>query len=214
MDKKIPKVIVLDFDGVVVESNDIKYSAFFNVFKEYSAELNTIMKYCIQNPSVDRFTKFDHIANNILKLQESGDLKKYWAAEYSRLTQKAVTECPFVPGAQEFLEQFKNQSLYLASATPSAELNIIIENRKLKMFFKKIYGAPLNKANVLKEIQSLEQVQSEEMLFIGDSPSDQAAAQEAGIPFVGRAHDLPLSSQNTFDDLAQIKNYLLEGAVL
>ena len=35
-------------------------------------------------------------------------LKKQWAEDYSRLTRQAVVECPFVSGAEEFLEQFKS----------------------------------------------------------------------------------------------------------
>lgn len=208
---KIPKVIVLDFDGVIVESNQIKHSAFRQVFERYGAHLDTIMRYHLQNPMIDRYSKFEHISKNILNLPNAEQVKKHWAEEYIRLTRQAVVDCPFVSGAEDFLQKFKNQNLYLASATPLAELLLITEKRDLKHFFKKIYGAPIKKAQVLKEIQEFEKTTPEEMLFIGDSPSDQSAAEEANIPFIGRDHDLPLSSDIKFADLFQITNYILGG---
>ncbi len=208
---KLPKVIVLDFDGVIVESNEIKYSAFREVFKSYPQHMEEIIKYHKAYPAVDRYSKFNFIADNILKLSNSENIKKQWADDYSRLTRQAVVDCPFVFGALDFLEHFGSDMLYLASATPSAELNIILEQRDLKKYFKKIYGAPLNKADVLKEIQKLENVLLEEMLFIGDSPSDQDAAIKANVPFIGRRSDSALTAQKLFGDLKQIQNYILTG---
>ncbi len=136
------KVIVLDFDGVVVESNDIKNTAFSEMFIG-SPEYEHIMRYHRTNNHVCRQDKFRHILGSILKqpVQES-DIA-IMADNFSALTRQKIIECPYVDGAEDFIKYFSSRlPLYIASATPANELKTILDSRRIFKEYKRAYGAP------------------------------------------------------------------------
>ena len=100
--------------------------------------------------------------------------------------------------------------IYLVSATPKSEINKIIYKRGLNKYFKKIYGAPIIKHEVLNKIMINEKATASEIVFIGDTIEDQKAAKKLGICFVGRQSDRPLDKldNNIFNDFFKIKDYL------
>ncbi|MEQ1879239.1 MAG: HAD family hydrolase, partial [Bdellovibrionia bacterium] len=157
---KSPKVIVLDFDGVVVESNQVKDEAFRQVFVEYDRHVNEVFEYHLANPALNRFEKFDHIQKHILK-DEEPEIVHRWAHEFSQSTLEGVSACPMVEGAQDFLEYFLSLGtrLYLASMTPQDDLMKILKTRALNRYFVRAYGAPLSKAETLRNIATIENVE-------------------------------------------------------
>ncbi len=59
------RVIILDFDGVVAESVDIKTEVFWELFQEHE-NVDDIVQYHLQNNAILRFMKFKHIYDNFL----------------------------------------------------------------------------------------------------------------------------------------------------
>ena len=56
------KAILFDFDGVLVESVDIKTKAFAKLFENEGPEIvNKVVEYHLANGGVSRFKKFDYI---------------------------------------------------------------------------------------------------------------------------------------------------------
>ena len=111
---------------------------------------------------------------------------------------------------KDFLEYIRNRSnVYLVSATPQSDLEQIIEAKGLKDYFKKVYGAPIKKNEILKKIMLTEKVSVNEILYIGDSPEDQQCAIESGVNFIGRKSDRDLndSIHPVFRDFIQIKKH-------
>lgn len=53
------RAIVLDFDGVIVESLDIKTRAFRDLFSDYPQHLDKIMSYHLAHNAISRYIKFD-----------------------------------------------------------------------------------------------------------------------------------------------------------
>jgi HAD superfamily hydrolase (TIGR01549 family) len=121
-----------------------------------------------------------------------------------------------VRGALEFLDHFqqRNIPLFLVSATPQNILDTIVERRELTSYFKKIYGAPLVKKEILLKILNDEQISPSELLYIGDTLDDGHAARNACIPFVGRIGQQKFAEDTlAFEDLAEIKKYLLQRGI-
>ena len=141
------------------------------------------------------------------------ELIKKLTDKFSELTQKAIIHCPMVNGAQAFLDVCINKaSLFLISATPQEELNIILKERSLNRYFQKIYGSPINKVEVLKKIMTFEKVSKNEMLYIGDSPEDQNAALMLGIHFIGRKSDRQLDEFGDIClDFVEINEHITHG---
>lgn len=181
-----PKVLFLDFDGVVVDSNGIKDSAFEEIFKSYSKK-EEILKYHYENNAVPRDKKFHHIAYQILNLppKEADTLIALWLADFEIKTHSAIVECPFIPGAERVLRDLSNRYLLvLASATPDEHLRRILKERKISNFFYRIQGASKSKAQFFDEFINELGIDADDCLFVGDSPEDLEASINSKIPFV------------------------------
>ena len=188
------KVIALDFDGTLVESNKIKDCAFETIFGEWPDHSKTMMRWNLSNDGIERGEKFRYFVEEVLALPGKNDLIEKLTKRFEQLTTRAIVKCPFVKGAEEFLQYIRTRvAVYLVSATPQIELENIIEERRLGKYFKKVYGAPVPKVDTLKNIMFSEKVTSDETLFIGDSPDDQRVAKNLGIKFIGRQSDRKLN---------------------
>ena len=196
------KTICLDFDGVVVDSNSIKSEAFIELFESYEDEIKEIKIFQQENESLSRFVKFEHIAKNILMSGMSETIVSEWLKKYSDLTIEKVCRCTEINGALDFINYFKKiMPVYLISATPLDDLNIIIDERGYVDLFKKIYGSPLKKQDALKEIINSEHINHTDIIFIGDSQSDLIAANEVNICFYA------FNSGRKFENFVNYNNF-------
>ena len=208
------RIIILDFDGVILESMDIKTNAFREMFKDYPEYINAIVEYHIRNGGISRYKKFSYIYNNILKLPLDENKLKELGEKFSHLVFQEMLRCPFVNGVQDFLVEYsKRVELFVASGTPQEELNLIVNKRGLYIYFKGVYGTPALKSEIMQHILSAECIRKEEAIFVGDAISDYEDAKKAGLPFVARFNgsnasnpflELNVPVIRDFDDLKTI----------
>jgi phosphoglycolate phosphatase-like HAD superfamily hydrolase len=205
------KAIILDFDGTIVESVGIKDRAFRELFKDYPDRLDEIMAYHLSHNATVRFEKFWHITENILKKEYTEDIARDLRDRFSKLIFQRIVECPYVPGAEDFLDYFQGKvPLFLISISPAEEFERILSARNLTKYFKRIYAVPWIKADAIKDILQNESVFPQEAVFIGDSFEDYQSAQSTRVFFIGRdsgksfgGADIPV-----YRNLDDIKNYL------
>lgn len=191
------KVIILDFDGVVVESVDIKTEAFRELFQGYQS-VDDIVQYHLQNNAISRFIKFKYIYENFLGREYNEEVEKELGKKFSEIVFQKVVECPFVSGAEEFLRIFsKVYPIYLVSATPQEELDRIVAGRNIQGYFKEVWGNPPgNKVDCIKRALKNENAKVEEAVYIGDMREDFEVAQRTGVLFVARRN------RESFDGLS------------
>ena len=166
-------------------------------------------KYNIPSGDLSEFYKLYHQKVFLNKRDEY--LVEKLTTRFSELTREAIVECPFVKGAKDFLEHIRAMfAVYLLSATPHSDLELILEARGLNDYFKTYCGAPIKKTETLKKIMMKEKASANEILFIGDSPEDQQSAKDLGIFFIGRKSDRDLNDtiHPVFKDFIPIKSYL------
>jgi phosphoglycolate phosphatase-like HAD superfamily hydrolase len=182
------KAVVLDCDGVILESTDIKTEAFRALFeKDHPDRIGEIVSYHLATLGLSRAVKLRHICVEILGEPCPAEREARLASDFSRLVFERVLACPMVPGALEFLRgQHGQRRLFVASGTPQEELTLLLERRGLADFFERAWGAPARKPDVLREVLALGPFRPGEVAFVGDAPSDQLAAQETGVRFVRR----------------------------
>lgn len=195
------KAIILDFDGVILESMDIKTNAFRELFKDFPEHLDAIVEYHIKNGGVSRYTKFSYIYNNILKLPLDDNKLKELGGKFSYMVLQEMIKCPFVPGVQEFLEEYsKRLKLFIASGTPEEELHLIVKQRGLSDYFRGVYGTPTVKSEIIEHILTDEGVRKEDAIFVGDALSDYEDAKKVSVPFVAR-----FNGSNAFNPFINLK---------
>ena len=214
LNKSTIKVIALDFDGTIVESNHIKDQAFNSIFSDWPDHQEAMMDWHLAHNAIDRREKFHYFVKDVLGLPDQDDLIVELTKRFSILTTDLIINCPLVQGVSAFLENIHSQvSVYLLSATPQLYLNHIIEVRGLAKYFKGSFGAPIDKVDILNTIMASENISASELLFIGDSLEDQQAASKAEIVFLGRKSERPLDEtiSPVFTDFNMIKNHLFKN---
>jgi len=92
--KKMIKVILLDFDGVIVESVDIKTAAFRELFQQHKNLVDKIVQYHLQNNAISRFIKFKHIYEDILGKKYNEKVEKELGKKFSKIVFQKVVKCP------------------------------------------------------------------------------------------------------------------------
>jgi len=179
--------IVFDFDGVLVESVDIKTQAFRALYKNYNKQvIDEIVSYHLTNGGVNRYDKFRYIHNKILGQQLEIAEENKLCNEFSYLVEDLVVAAKWVQGAFEFITKYHQiLPLHISSATPVEELLRITKKRKMDQYFLTITGSPKPKNRTLVEICESTGCNSKRVLMIGDSYSDFDAAKHAKTSFVG-----------------------------
>ena len=186
------KIVVFDFDGVLVDSNRIKQNAWHAVFAGFSEQEKEIARahYLGVYASTRRI-----ILENIFKAigRPESELKNFveiHSAKYNSITQKRISELGLVAGAKELLEEYSQKfHLYINSSTPKDALDETIDNLGIRKYFKEIYGRPETKESALEKIFAREGIDGSETVFVGDADFDRNAANAYGCFFIGIRND-------------------------
>jgi phosphoglycolate phosphatase-like HAD superfamily hydrolase len=207
------RVLILDFDGVVIESNDVKKEAFQRVFARFPEHAEAMMAFHHAHVSLSRFAKFEHLLALMGRVDDNA-LMDDIAADFSRRVLEGMMSVPLVTGAEDFLRKVTPVfPVYLASVTPDEELNLILAQRGLAHWFRDIYGCPpWTKPDAIRDVVVREKVNPGEVLLVGDSAGDQRAAQMTGVRFLARDSGLRFDppAPLAFADLNKITQYIEE----
>ncbi len=193
------KSVFLDFDGVVLESADIKTQAFYDLYLPYSSEIaEKAREYHIRYQGVNRAKKFEAIHKLFLNRECQDSEKLELSKKFSDIVFQKILGCPFVEGVNSFLRKMTADKIpvFLLSATPQEELLTICDKRNLLNSFQGIYGSPHEKSVVGKNIMRECNLGREEAIFVGDSVSDFKAATAMNVLFIGR---VPKGEVSPFD---------------
>jgi len=206
--------IVLDFDGVVVESNDIKTQAFDRVFSRFPAYKEKLMQFHFCNISLARGEKFNYLLELIAE-ENNEKLKREISIEFSEYTTDLILSAPLVKGIENFFNHFSGEvPLYLASVTPEEDLKLILKHRNLNHCFDGVYGCPpWIKSNAIRDVLLQKSINADQCLLIGDSEGDRAAASEVGVRFIARNSGLSFNEAPAliFSDMDEITEYLIDA---
>ena len=179
--------IVFDFDGTLVNSNEIKTWAFGELYKEHGEKIvQQIISYNKEHEGVSRFVKFRYWQEDLLGQPYTKEIGKNLSRNYSQLVFDSVVQAPYVEGALEFLKKhYQHIPLFVASGTPEPELREIIKHRSIPHFFQGVYGSPATKFEILLGILAKHKLSPEQILMVGDSLTDWEGAQGVGAEFIG-----------------------------
>lgn len=183
------RALAFDFDGVLVESEEIKTSAFAELFAAEGPEVVArIVAYHRANGGVSRFEKFRTIYRDILQRPLDEATFQALCDRFAALVVGRLVAAPWVEGAQEFLLAHRGRyRFFVISGTPEHELKEIIRCRRMGQFFDEVLGSPTPKAALLSGLLERHRLHPREVLFIGDAQTDWLAAQQLEVPFIWRS---------------------------
>ena len=181
------KVIVFDFDGTLVESNQLKYDAYFELFPKEHRFAELIRAVLSDMYEESRYVIIETIlrrlgetANENLQ-QRCSEL----AEQYNDIVLAGAKTCPEKEGANRLLKSLNGKyKMYVSSTTPDAPLKKIISFRNWDSYFENVIGYPHKKDQTLQELMRFESVQPHETVVIGDGQSDRQSAAANGCFFI------------------------------
>ena len=192
------RLMVFDFDGTLVDSNEIKWEGFRLTFLDCPDQLEEILSYCRGSNHTPRDDKFRHVSETILGRAYTTELAGLLHERFERVTTESIVNAPEIPGAAEFLRRSRAHcETAVLSSTPHDVLCNILDKRGWTELFDLFKGAPVNKTAWLRELQDERGLEPGTIMFFGDTLEDAAAAREAGCRFVAVANE-DLNSDTDF----------------
>ncbi|MEI8384965.1 MAG: HAD family hydrolase [Nitrosomonadaceae bacterium] len=189
MSTKDWQAIIFDFDGVVVESGDIKTQAFADLYRSHGEMVTSaVVEYHRAHGGMSRYQKFRHFQQHLLgKPPLTADEEQELDQQFSERVVESVIASQAVPGADEFIRQQASRiPLFVASGTPETELITIITRRGLAPYFTEVRGSPTSKQALIADILSVHSLTPNRVLMIGDALIDYQSAHLNGVSFLGR----------------------------
>lgn len=178
---------LFDFDGVIVDSVNVKTAAFAELYGPFGdSVVSRVIRHHISHGGMSRFEKFRHYHKDYLGREISETEIAELARRFSELTVDKVLKAPFIKGAPEFLGILKrnNKSMFVVSGAPEDEIKKIVEKKYLGQYFADVKGSPRSKKSNIEYLLKKHGIKSSASAYFGDSEEDQNAANGLDIDFV------------------------------
>ena len=188
---KVPahiKNILWDFDGVLMDSMDVRDKGFEIVLADHSKEeVAELMNFHRKNGGLSRYVKFRHFFEEIKKREITEEEVKVYAQKFSEIMlENLIDETLLIQDTIQFIKNnHEDYKMHIVSGSDQKELRHICSELKLDVYFNSIHGSPTPKKQLVKDLLREHNYQKDETILIGDSINDYEAAEENGISFYG-----------------------------
>jgi len=182
------EAVFFDFDGVILDSVDVKTKAFAQMYAKYGKDIeNEVVKYHLANGGMSRVKKMEYYCEQLLNKKATKEEIDCLCKEFADLVVEKVLSSQYMPNAYETLEELKHQKIpaFVVSGTPDEEIKFIVEKKGLSPYFIEVHGSPRQKDEIVNHIQREYRYDLSECLFVGDALSDYNAAKKVGTQFLG-----------------------------
>ena len=177
------RLIILDFDGVIVDSESLQIKAWRNAIKMLQIDPKTLPTI------VGRLD--EEIANSLVSNnKEAGRLLDTKKRALERIL--GGRKPPLVAGVQQFLAKYKEQGHLFAVTSNSryGRVKEICDHYRLTSYFEKIVAArdtydPKPSPEVYRAVLRALLVPAADSVAVEDSPSGVISAKQAGIKVIG-----------------------------
>jgi len=187
--KRLPKsaAFFFDFDGVLVDSTEIKTNAYRELYRSFGPEtVSKIVAYHQLHGGISRFDKIVYTHKHFLDQPYCEEDISRDVEQYSRLVFEKVVSAKWIPGAHEFIKTYYQKvPIFIISGTPEDELQNVTRKRNMDRYFLEILGSPIKKPMHVRTLVERYHLDVNDCFFIGDALTDYHAAKETGVPFIG-----------------------------
>jgi phosphoglycolate phosphatase-like HAD superfamily hydrolase len=181
------KSIVFDCDGVVLDSNVVKTTAYFRTAKNLGAtdaQAQALVEYHVNLGGISRYHKFDYYLREILLQPVTESAIQALLDEFSKELEAGLMQCDLAKGLFDLRAATPNANWLIISGGDQQEIRTLFKKRKIdRLFDGGLFGSPDNKDEVLGREIANGNIQFP-ALFLGDSKYDFEAANRAGLDFI------------------------------
>lgn len=181
-------VLFWDFDGVILDSMNVRDRGFERVLADYPSEqVEKLMEYHRKNGGLSRYVKFRYFYVEILNEPLSEQRLEELTSSFSEIMLEELgNKNLLIKDTLEFLESAKDQfRMHVVSGSDQTELRKLCEQLEVAQFFKSIHGSPTPKTEWVGKLLHEYGYDQSSAALIGDSINDFDAARDNGIDFIG-----------------------------
>ncbi|MET3127329.1 phosphoglycolate phosphatase-like HAD superfamily hydrolase [Arcicella rosea] len=182
------KIILWDFDGVIMDSMPIRGKGFEEVLKEFPREqVEELLAFHEHNGGLSRYVKFKYFFEKIRGEVITDSQILEMAENFSKIMlDLLIDEKLLIQDSVNFIQKnVKNYEMHIVSGSDGKELNLICQSLDLARYFKTINGSPSPKNELVRRIIQENIYDLEDYVLIGDSINDVEAAEVNRISFIG-----------------------------
>ena len=181
------KTIVFDCDGVVLNSNQLKIQAYYDVAIKFGAneqQAQALVAHHVALGGISRYPKFEYFLGQIMKREVTESTIQQLLASFSVEVRRLLADCEVASSLDSLRQAAHGIRWMIVSGNDQAELRDILAQRGLmRLFDAGVFGSPDNKDQILAREIAAGNLELP-ALFVGDSRYDYQAAMVAGLDFV------------------------------
>ena len=182
------KVILWDFDGVVMDSMPIRDLGFEKTLSQFPKEqVDALLGFHRQNGGLSRYVKFRYFFEKIRgeEITEK-EIQNLSASFSSIMLDLLIDEDLLINDSVNYIkENFQNFKFHIVSGSDGGELNKICSGLGLSKYFLSIEGSPTPKKQLIENLLLRYSYDKSDVCLIGDSINDAEAAEHNDIDFFG-----------------------------
>ena len=180
---KQAKLVVFDFDGVIVDSNGSKFDCFLELATPFGPEaLARLKAFLAERPYATRF----EVVESILESEEAVDAisEDELLCRFSECSKSRILKLQVTP-ALSALREADSRDWALVSATEEQDMQELARGLGIDNYFQAgIFGSPTTKVKHIRQLSEAYGLSGSEMVLFGDRVSDFQATMQAGIGFI------------------------------
>ena len=178
--------ILWDFDGVLIDSNQVRTDAFKHIFKEFSPyKVDQIINFHLENGGLSRYYKINYFFKEIERSEiDDISFKKYLSEFKAYVVKEITTNNLLIEETINFIKKNLKSNIII-SASDQEELRFLCNHLNISHLFKGIYGSPKAKKDNINSVLKDFNISKLDVVYIGDSINDYDAATENQISFLG-----------------------------
>lgn len=180
--------ILFDFDGVIIDSMDVRDLGFRTIVKGHDkALIDEFIKYHRYNAGLSRYVKIRYFYEEMLGQSISDKEVNVLASQFSDIMKKhLITPDVVIRKTIDFIKKiYKRYPLHIVSGSDEKELNFLCRTLELDKYFVTIEGSPTHKNDLVSKIMEKYSYEPKETALIGDSINDYDAAKNSELIFMG-----------------------------
>jgi phosphoglycolate phosphatase-like HAD superfamily hydrolase len=181
------RVILWDYDGVLMNSNPVRNLGFEKVLNEFPpAQVAQLMEFHRDNGGLSRYVKFRYFFETIRGEKITEEAIKVWAEKFSVIMKDLLInpELLILETLSFVKRNYQKYPMHIVSGSDGEELRYLCKMLDIAKYFKSIHGSPTPKKQLIDQLLKENNYANKQCILIGDAINDFDAAQFNSIDFM------------------------------
>lgn len=179
------RLVFLDCDGVIFDSNGFKRAAMARVLSHYPAPLREAMTaFWRGNGGMSRRVKFEYFFRELANSPDWENLTEVAVQRFGVYSLEGFLHVEPLAGALTLMRSVGRDRLVVVSGADQNELRQVFREKQIELLVSEVLGAPIKKLQLVETVLAARGVSVDEALLIGDGARDFEVCRTLGMQFV------------------------------